>query len=288
MDERSNSLPKFLTQPQWSDEGHSVSLHVVDETPLHAEVAFNDFALGLYISGRHRIRRKIGGRSVEGWSDPGAINFTPPNIDGIWDADGPSRAVVLLIPELFVARVIAENWGADARQVELIKQFLIRDPVIEAVTMNLAREVKSGSLGQLYADSAYEFLTHHLIHNYSSLSAAAPQSSGGLPTRRLNLVLDYIQESLGQPIALSKLANLAGVSVRHFERAFRQSVGKPAHAYVLEKRIAAARDLLVSKLGFEIAEIARRVGFSSASHLSSAFRRQTGCTPTTFRKLYSR
>ena len=47
----------------------------------------------------------------------------------------------------------------------MIKQFLIRDPVIEAVTLNLAREVLAFSpAGRLYADSACEFLAHHLIH----------------------------------------------------------------------------------------------------------------------------
>jgi methylphosphotriester-DNA--protein-cysteine methyltransferase len=50
-------------------------------------------------------------------------------------------------------------------------------------------------------------------------------------------VVDYIEENLGQPIALRRLAALAGVSARHFERAFRQAVGLPHHAYVLEKRV---------------------------------------------------
>jgi transcriptional regulator GlxA family with amidase domain len=40
--------------------------------------------------------------------------------------------------------------------------------------------------------------------------------------------------------SLHRLSELAGVSPRHFERAFRQAVGVAPHAYVLQRRIAAA------------------------------------------------
>jgi hypothetical protein len=57
-------------------------LQIVDETPLHAGVLFRDLALGVYLSGRHKIRRQIGANVVEGWSDPGTINLTPPGVEG--------------------------------------------------------------------------------------------------------------------------------------------------------------------------------------------------------------
>jgi len=92
---------------------------------------------------------------------------------------------------------------------------------------------------------------------------------------------------LAQPISLHRLAELAGVSARHFERAFRQDMGVPPHTYVLQKRVAAARHLLLSQPTLAIQEIAARVGFGSPSHLASAFRRQTGYSPTAFRRLQS-
>src|SRR6202034_1234889 len=154
---------------------------------------------------------------------------------------------------------------------------LIRDPVIEEITVNLAREVVAGSpAGRLYADSACEFLAHHLIHRYSSLSRPPPPSVGGLSSRRLKFVLDYIEDTLGQPMKLRDLAALAGISARHFERAFRQSTGSSPHAYVMERRLHMARDLLINEPELAIEQIALRLGFSSSSHFSSAFRRQSG------------
>jgi AraC family transcriptional regulator len=264
-------------------------LQIVDETPLHARVLFRDLALGVYLSGRHKIRRQIGASLVEGWSDPGTINLTPPGVEGEWEASASSRAAVVVIPSEFLARAVEEHWGADARKVEIIKQFLIRDPVIEAITLNLARRATGASPARrFYTESACEFLAHHLIYRYSNLSKAPPRSIGGLSSRRLKLVLEYIEDTLGQPIKLRDLAAFAGLSIRHFERAFLQSTGSSPHAYVMEKRLGMARGLLIDQPELPIEQITVRLGFSSSSHFSSAFRQRTGFTPTVFRKTWSK
>ena len=261
---------------------------IVDDTPLQARVCFRDLAVGVYLSGRHRIRRQIGNSVVEGWSDPGTINLTPPGVEGTWEANASSRAAVVVIRPEFISRAIDEHWGADSSKVEIEKQFLVRDPIIEAITLNLAREAAEGSpAGRLYAESGCEFLAHHLIYRYSNLSQAPPRSMGGLSSRRLRLVLEYIEDTLGQPIRLRELAALTGISGRHFERAFRQSTGSSPHSYVMDRRLHRARDFLINRPELRIEQIALRLGFSSSSHFSSAFRRQIGLTPTGFRKIGS-
>ena len=90
---------------------------------------------------------------------------------------------------------------ADPARVELIGHFLIRDRVIESVMTRLAVEAKRGSpLGNLYAESACEFLAHHIVCSYSSLSGHRSPVRGGLTGRRLKIALDYIHDSLGQRI----------------------------------------------------------------------------------------
>lgn len=285
-----SAFPDLLSAPpKVSAAWNAFSLFAVDTTPAQATAAFADHALGLYVSGRHRIRRRMDGRPVEGWSNPGTVNLTPPNVEATWQASGPSRAIVLFIPDAFLSRVVEEHWDTDPRNVEIIPQFLTHDSVIQSVATRLALEAQSGSLSdRLYSESACEFLAHHLIHSYSTLSAPTPRVSGGLPGRRLKVILDYIEDNLAQPIALRQLAELAGISTRHFERAFRQAIGVPPHAYVVKQRIARAQNLLVSEPRLTIDEIAVRAGFSSSSHLSSTFRRQTGCSPMAFRRLQSR
>jgi AraC family transcriptional regulator len=279
---------ELLPAPPTVSTAWSAFSLTVSEPPLHVTAAFADHLLAAQISGRCRLRQEVRGRSVEGWTGPGAVSLAPAHVQGTWDATGPSRVIHLYVPHAFLSRVIAEDWGVEPANVEIVGQFLVRDPVIEGVLTRMALEARNGSpSGPLYAESASEFLARHIIHSYSSLSKPPPRPAGGLPARRLKIVLDYIEENLGQPIALHWLAELAGVSTRHFERAFRQVLGVPPHAYVLGKRVTAARDLLLSQPTLAIEEIATRVGLSSSSHLASAFRRQTGYSPTAFRRLAS-
>src|SRR5258708_38280705 len=83
-------------------------------------------------------------RPVEGGSATGPGNLTPANVEGSWQASGPSRAIVLLIPDAFLSRVISEHWEADPRNVEIIPQFLSHDPVIHAPPPHLALPAQSG------------------------------------------------------------------------------------------------------------------------------------------------
>jgi AraC family transcriptional regulator len=263
-------------------------LYVVEATPLHASTAFANHAIGLYTSGRHRIRREMGGRPVEGWSDRGTVNLTPAGVHATFEADGVSRGIVFFVPDAYVSRLIEEDWDVDPRGVEIVPRFLTRDPVIESVLLRLETEIESGAPnGSLYCASACAFLARHLVQAHSSMAKAPPRASGGLSPRRLKIVVDYIEANLGDPLTLQDLATLAGVSARHFERAFRQSVGSPPHAFLLRKRVYAARELLVSRPTLTIAEIAHQVGFASSSHLTTMFRRQVGCAPAAFRRLNS-
>jgi AraC family transcriptional regulator len=160
---------------------------------------------------------------------------------------------------------------------------------MESVLTRLAIEAQTGSpSGQLYAESACEFLAHHLVHAYSSRSMPLPRWIGGLSGRHLRAVLDYVEERLAEPLTFLQLAQLAGVSPRHFERAFRQAVGVPLHAYVIERRVAAARRLLLDHPALTVESIASQVGFSSSSHLALAFRRHVGFSPVAFRRLHTR
>ena len=283
--------PRFVDllprPPERSAACDPFELHVIEATPLHASTAFASHAIGLYTSGRRRIRREMGGRPLEGSSDPGTMILTPAGVHATWESEGTSRAIVLLVPDAYVSRLVQEDWDVDPRVVEIVPRFLTRDPVIEAVLVRLAMELEDGvPNGALYCTSACAFLAHHLVQAHSSMSKAPSRASGGLSPRRLKIVVDYMEANLGSALTLQELATLAGVSVGHFERAFRENVGSPAHAFLLRKRVCAARDLLVNRPTLTIAQIAQQVGFSSSSHLATMFRRQLGCGPAAYRRLH--
>jgi AraC-like DNA-binding protein len=105
---------------------------------------------------------------------------------------------------------------------------------------------------------------------------------GGLPPATLRRVRDYIDAHLHQSIDLESLARTAGLSAYHFARVFKHSEGLTPHAFVLERRLAKARDLL-GQADLSLAEIASVVGFADQSHFTRRFREVVGTSPGRFR-----
>jgi AraC-like DNA-binding protein len=110
----------------------------------------------------------------------------------------------------------------------------------------------------------------------------APQAQGGLSPGAMRRVREYVEVHLGESVDLSMLAGVAGLSVHHFARQFKQSAGVTPHAYLTQKRVERARKMLV-QTDLPLAEIAFTVGFFDQGHLARHFRHMLGTTPREFR-----
>lgn len=114
------------------------------------------------------------------------------------------------------------------------------------------------------------------------LPASADPKLGLTPTA-LRRVREYIDAHLEGDLSLKTLAQIAGLSISHFARAFKKTEGMTPHAYVLERRLAHARKLLL-ETKLSLSEIAFAVGFADQSHFARRFRRQIGVAPNEFRR----
>jgi transcriptional regulator of acetoin/glycerol metabolism/AraC-like DNA-binding protein len=112
--------------------------------------------------------------------------------------------------------------------------------------------------------------------------APAAQARGGLPPGAMRRVREYVDAHLGESMDLAELASIAGLSVFHFARQFKQSAGVTPHSYLVQRRVERAQDLL-ARTDLALSEIAVAAGFSDQSHLARHFRQMLGTTPREFR-----
>jgi AraC-like DNA-binding protein len=82
---------------------------------------------------------------------------------------------------------------------------------------------------------------------------------------------------------LQEIAAELGLSVSHFSRAFRTSVGLPPHQWLLRQRVSAAKQLMTVR-GLTLAEIAIAAGFASQSHFTRVFSNLVGVSPGEWRR----
>jgi AraC-like DNA-binding protein len=105
-----------------------------------------------------------------------------------------------------------------------------------------------------------------------------------LPLWRLRKVKALVEQDLTAPLRLEDLARAAGLSRMHFAAQFRAATGLRPHEYVLTRRIEHAKHL-IERNELSLVEIALDAGFQSQAHFCTIFKRLTGATPTTWRRV---
>lgn len=222
------------------------------------------------------------GKTYEGAYRPGEFLITPAQVPLSVRWEGEESCLQIQLPIAFLQTVVSEVLERD--RLQLVPEFQVRNAQIEAIAMLLLAESQHrGSGSRLYLDSLANALAIDLLRHHATARAVVPVYAGGLSSRQLDRVLDYINAHLEEAIALEQLAQLLDLSQFHFSRLFKQSVGLSPYQYLLRQRVERAKELL-KQTNRPISDIAFECGFNSHSHLSKQFRQVTGVTPKTYRK----
>jgi AraC family transcriptional regulator len=158
------------------------------------------------------------------------------------------------------------------------------DQAVWDTALKLKAEVGNSDPGsRQYAEALCLVLMHELIRSERTTSAATRPLRGGLPVWQQKRVVEFIEEHLAEEISLAALARLVDLSIYHFARAFRQSIGAPPHRYHMARRMERARSLL-HRSALSVTQIGIQIGFHETSSFTRAFRQFTGLTPTEYRR----
>ena len=217
---------------------------------------------------------------------PGTVHITSSN-QPLWQRwRGRPRVLVIAIDHGFAFDVAqrAFDGAFSSDHLELNPAIGADDSLIHDMTALFENELTSnGASGRLFLEGLATSMAVHLARSYGAAPARLPRHHGGLAPNRLRRVTEYIADNLAADLNQSELAAVAELSQFHFARAFKESVGRSPHSYLIEQRINRAKELLADP-GLSIAEVSLSVGFSSQSHLTFHFHRLTGMTPARFRR----
>ena len=95
-------------------------------------------------------------------------------------------------------------------------------------------------------------------------------------------VIAFVEDHFASPISLRHVADAFGYSACHLTTMFRQATGTPLTAWIVRRRILAAKELL-SEGAMNVAETCEAVGFTDLCYFTRQFVRHVGTTPGRFR-----
>jgi AraC-like DNA-binding protein len=137
-----------------------------------------------------------------------------------------------------------------------------------------------------YSDTTERAMLHarprHDLLRCAEAIVGKNADENGLPPRILRRIEEYIDAHLDSPLNVDDLAASAGISISHFSRCFRISLGLTPHSYVMHRRLVRAQDLL-TRTDMSLSDVALSTGFSDQSHFSRRFHEFMGLPPRSFR-----
>ncbi|BBX01070.1 AraC family transcriptional regulator [Mycolicibacterium moriokaense] len=96
---------------------------------------------------------------------------------------------------------------------------------------------------------------------------------------------EWALQHLDEELTVQRLARHAKMSARTFNRRFREETGQAPGAWIRNRRIDLARQLLESE-DHSVEEVARLSGLGSGGNLRHHLRRGVGMSPSSYRKVY--
>jgi AraC family transcriptional regulator len=100
---------------------------------------------------------------------------------------------------------------------------------------------------------------------------------------RINKVLVYIDQNLGEKMDLMMLAEMAHFSPFHFHKIMRAYLRESLGSYIIRVRLDTAASLLIYSTE-TVSEIAYRIGYDTPAAFTKAFQKRFGTSPSDYRQ----
>lgn len=149
----------------------------------------------------------------------------------------------------------------------------------EYILNSMLNEIANKSPGyELFMKNKLEEIIIFLSRKYSQISMPKAKS-----LIRIGKAIQFVEHNFHTNIYIQQLAEISFMSIRNFQRVFKEATGLSPNDYLLEMRIQHASKLLTDTES-AIYEISNKVGISDWFYFSKAFKRKFGVSPLKYRK----
>lgn len=200
--------------------------------------------------------------------------------------DRPFHSVAFYLPKMAIDALTDQ---ADVPRIDELRYepgLGISDEIVKHLGLSLLPAFRApDQVSRLFLDHVTLAFASHVAQTYGGMRR--PRLKGRLAPWQERLSKELIANNLAGAISLSEIARACGLSVGHFSRAFRNSMGVAPHAWLLQARVESAKVMLLDR-DASLSAIARSCGFVDRSHFTRVFSRLVGLSPGAWRQLVAR
>ena len=245
------------------------AVRFADRFPPH----FHDtFAIGVIESGMSRLRTPRG----EWIAGAGTIlAFSPHEIHCAEPLSKAGYTYRMIYPGREMLEEIGIRSIAAGEQGPLFCSPVIYDPALAAEFVEAHTPLMDG-----VSLSAAQIRLIGVLRNIAGRyrERLSPRGKPGARDRAaVQRALEILHTGYTRQVRLRTLADECGLSPFHLLRLFRDAVGVPPHAYLVQLRVNRAQALL--REGHSVSEVAHVCGFSDQPHFTRTFKRTVGVPP---------
>ena len=158
------------------------------------------------------------------------------------------------------------------------------DAVMRHIGASLLEALRRPSeANQLFIDHMMLAFTVHVARAYGGLRRISELARGGLAPWQAKRACERLESDLGGKLSLQQIAAEFDLSVSHFSRAFRVSIGLPPHQWLLRRRVRTAKQLMTDR-ELPLSEVAVSAGFANQGHFTRVFSAAVGVSPAAWRR----
>ena len=248
---------------------------VADTTLVFGRHTHEQFGVGLIERG---AQKSASGRGLVEAGAGDIITVNPGEVhDGAPIGDGGRSWRMLYLDPVIVGELATDIAQERAAQAFEFTSPMVRDGRManrfKRLFVSMTRP--DACHGGLDADEALLLLLAALMRPGA---VRRPPVTAGIASARA-----LIDDDPASPVTLAALAQLAGLSRFQFLRGFARATGLTPHAYLTQRRLHRARQLIGG--GMRLADVAAVSGFSDQSHMTRLFVRSFGVAPGTYARV---
>jgi AraC family transcriptional regulator len=197
--------------------------------------------------------------------------------------DRPLHCLIFYLPRAAL-NVIADNANAPRIGDLNYKPGVgVDDVVISNIGSLLLQTLSSpDQANPFFVDHVLVAFGVHVALTYGGMRPESRRMRGGLAPWQERRAKEILRANL-EGIPLKEVARKCGLSVAHFSRAFRQTLGVAPHNWLIEQRIMLSKERLRDDR-LSLTDIAAECGFCDQSHFTHHFSRIVGLSPGAWRR----